>query len=284
VTSIQVVTDSACDLTEERTEELGVRIVPLSIRFGQDEFIDREQLSTKEFWDRVVTGTDVPETAAPSPGAFRKVFEEAAEQGKDGVLCVTLSSKLSATYQAACTAEAELSDEIKERMAIRVVDSLTLTLGQGLLVVAATELAEKGASLDEIAAAVDEMSMRTRVYGVVESLDFLRRGGRIGGAAHLVGSLLSIKPVIEVRDGVVEVESKQRTRPRSLQYLAGKALEAGRLERLGVANGAASDIDEVLDMLREADTEHETIVTDLGPVIGSHAGPGTIGVCFQIAR
>jgi DegV family protein with EDD domain len=284
VTSIQVVTDSACDLTEERTEELGVRIVPLSIRFGQDEFIDREQLSTKEFWDRVVTGTDVPETAAPSPGAFRKVFQEAAEQGKDGVLCVTLSSKLSATYQAACTAEAELSDEIKERMAIRVVDSLTLTLGQGLLVVAATELAEKGASLDEIAAAVDEMSMRTRVYGVVESLDFLRRGGRIGGAAHLVGSLLSIKPVIEVRDGVVEVESKQRTRPRSLQYLAGKALEAGRLERLGVANGAASDIDEVLDMLREADTEHETIVTDLGPVIGSHAGPGTIGVCFQIAR
>jgi DegV family protein with EDD domain len=284
VTSIQVVTDSACDLTEERTEELGVRIVPLSIRFGQEEFVDREELSTKEFWDRVVTGTEVPETAAPAPGAFRKVFEEAAEQGKDGVLCVTLSSKLSATYQAACTAEAELSDQIKERMAIRVIDSLTLTLGQGLLVLAATELAEKGASLDEIAAAVEEMSMRTRVYGVVESLDFLRRGGRIGGAAHLVGSLLSIKPVIEVRDGVVEVESKQRTRARSLQYLAGKALEAGRLERLGVANGAASDIDDVLDMLRKADTEHETIVTDLGPVIGSHAGPGTIGVCFQIAR
>jgi DegV family protein with EDD domain len=284
VTGIQVVTDSACDLTEERAEELGVRIVPLSIRFGLEEFVDREQLSTKEFWDRVVTGTEVPETAAPAPGAFRKVFEESAEQGKDGVLCVTLSSKLSATYQAACTAAAELSDQIKNRLEIRVIDSLTLTLGQGLLVLAAVELAEEGASLDEVAAAVEEMSTRTRVYGVVESLDFLRRGGRIGGAAHLVGSLLSIKPVIEVRNGVVEVESKQRTRPRSLQYLAGKALEAGPIERLGVANGAASDIDDVLDILRKADTQHETIVTDLGPVIGSHAGPGTIGVCFQIAR
>jgi fatty acid-binding protein DegV len=99
-----------------------------------------------------------------------------------------------------------------------------------------------------------------------------------------MGSLLSIKPVIEVRDGVVEVESKQRTRSRSLQYLAGKALEAGPLERLAVANGAAPDIDEVLTMLEAVHPEHETVVSDLGPVIGSHTGPGTVGVCFQVAR
>jgi DegV family protein with EDD domain len=288
---IQVVTDSACDLSEERAEERGIRIVPLSIRFGQEELVDRAELSTKEFWDRVVTGTVIPETAAPAPGAFKKVFEEAAEQGQDGVLCVTLSSKLSATYQAASTAAAELTghdthpdNHADKQMEIRVIDSLTLTLGQGLLVLAASDLADKGASLEEVAAEVEDLSARTRVYGVVESLDFLRRGGRIGGAAHLVGSLLSIKPVIEVRGGAVEVESKQRTRQRSLQYLAAKAIDAGRLERLGVANGAAADIEDVLDILRKADTEHEMIVTDLGPVIGSHAGPGTIGVCFQLAR
>jgi DegV family protein with EDD domain len=281
---IQVVTDSACDLSEDRAEERGIRIVPLSIRFGQEEFVDREELSTKEFWDRVVTGNVIPETAAPAPGAFRKIFEESEEQGKDGVLCVTLSSKLSATYQAACTAAGEFTGRADNRLEIRVIDSLTLTMGLGLLVLAAADLADKGASLEEMVRAMEDLGSRTRVYGVVESLDFLRRGGRIGGAAHLVGSLLSIKPVIEVRGGVVEVESKQRTRQRSLQYLASKALEAGRLERLGVANGAAVDIDDVLETLRKADTEHEMIVTDLGPVIGSHAGPGTIGVCFQLAR
>lgn len=277
---IQVVTDSACDISPEMGEERGLKIVPLSIRFGSEEFVDREELSTKEFWDRVITGTIVPETAAPSPGAFQAVFEEALSAGKAGVLCVTLSSRLSATYQAARTA----ADAMEERIPVRVVDSLTITMGQGLMVLAASEQAGQGLALDDIARNVEELKARTRVYGVLESLDFLRRGGRIGGAAHLVGSLLSIKPVIEVRDGVVEVESKQRTRQRSLQYLAGRALEAGRLERLAVCNGAAKDIEEVLDSLQKADSEHEMVVTDLGPVIGSHAGPGTVGVCFQLAR
>lgn len=277
---VQVVTDSACDLTPENAEERGVRIVPLSIRFGDEELVDREGLSTKEFWDRVTTTTVVPETAAPSPGAFQRAFADAADAGHSGVLCITLSSRLSATYQSACTA----ADSVSDRIAVSVVDSLTLTMGQGLLVLAAADEAETGKSLDEITAVVEELKGRTRVYGVVESLDYLRRGGRIGGAAHLVGSLLSIKPVIEVREGVVEVESKQRTRQRSLHYLVSKVLEAGPLERLGVANGAASDIDELLDALRAATPVHEMVLTDLGPVIGSHSGPGTIGVCFQTAR
>lgn len=280
MSEIQVVTDSACDLSPDTAEERGIRIVPLSIRFGDEEFVDREELSTKEFWDRVITGTIVPETSAPSPGAFQEIFESAAEAGRAGVLCVTLSSRLSATYQAASTA----ADAMEGRIPVRVVDSLTITMGQGLMVLAASEQAEQGVALDQIAKNVEDLRARTRVFGVVESLDFLRRGGRIGGAAHLVGSLLSIKPVIEVRDGVVEVESKQRTRQRSLQYLAGRALEAGPLERLAVANGAAKDLEEVLDILRKAEPEHEMVVTDLGPVIGSHAGPGTIGVCFQLAR
>ncbi len=280
MSEIQVVTDSACDLSTEMAQERGIKIVPLFIRFGDEEFVDREELSTKEFWDRVITGTIVPETAAPSPGAFQSVFEEAASAGRAGVLCVTLSSRLSATYQAACTA----AEATRDVIAVRVVDSLTITMGQGLMVLAATEQAEQGVALDEIVRNVEDLRSRTRVFGVLESLDFLRRGGRIGGAAHLVGSLLSIKPVIEVRDGVVEVESKQRTRQRSLQYLAGRALEAGRLERLAVANGAAGDIGEVLDILQKAAPEHEMVVTDLGPVIGSHAGPGTIGVCFELAR
>ena len=124
------------------------------------------------------------------------------------------------------------------------------------------------------------MKGRTHVFGVVDSLDYLRRGGRIGGAAQLVGSLLSIKPVIHVVDGVVEVESKQRTRSRALAYLANKAVDAGPLDRLGATNGAAPDFEEVLDMLRKASPEHELVTGELGPVVGSHAWPASVGVCF----
>jgi DegV family protein with EDD domain len=275
---IRVVTDSACDLTPSLAETHDVRVVPLTIRFGSEEFVDRDELSVKEFWDRVITGPHMPETAAPSPGAFRQAYLGAADEGYDGVVCITLSSGLSATFQAATTA----TDDVP--VPVRVVDSLSVTMGEGLLVLAASSMAGEGADLDAIVAEVESLRDRTHVYGVLGGLDFLKKGGRIGGAAHLMGSLLSIKPVIEVRSGVVEVESKQRTRSRSLQYLAEKALRAGPLERLAVANGAADDIGEVISLLEAAQPAHEMVVTDLGAVIGSHAGPGTVGVCFQLAR
>lgn len=276
---IKVVTDSACDLDPQMAEDRGVRVVPLTIRFGDEELVDRQQLSTKEFWDRVTTGSVIPETAAPSPGAFQTAFIDAREDGAEGVVCVTLSSGVSATYQAAVTAAGHVADQIP----VSVVDSLSMTMGEGLLVLAAVEAAERGASLEEVQAEVEARRERTRVYGVIDSLDFLKRGGRIGGAAQLMGSLLSIKPVIEIRNGVVEVESRQRTRLRSLQYLADKARTAGRLEWVAVANGAAADIGEVVSRLKDLDTAHELVVSDLGPVIGAHGGPGTIGLCFQLA-
>jgi DegV family protein with EDD domain len=278
--SIQVVTDSACDLTPSMADQRGIRVVPLSIRFGQEELIDREELSTKEFWDRVVTGPDMPETAAPSPGVFRQAYMDAAEAGSDGVICICLSSGLSATFQAASTAAVDLPFS----MPVRVIDSLTVTMGLGLLALSASDMIKDGRGLDEIVTEIESLKDRTHVYGVLGSLDFLKKGGRIGGAAHLMGSLLSIKPVIEVRDGVVEVESKQRTRTRALQYLADKALKSGPLERLAVANGVAPDIDELMSILSSARPEHELVMSDLGPVIGAHAGPETVGVCFQLAR
>jgi len=278
--NIQVVTDSACDLTPTTAEEQDLRVVPLTIRFGAEEFVDRDELSVKEFWDRVMTGPDMPETAAPSPGAFQQSFLDAAQAGHDGVLCVTISSGLSATYQAARTA----ADSVADRVPVRVVDTRSVTMGQGLLAMAAAEMARQGRPLDEVADAVTDMSTRTHVYGVVDSLDYLKRGGRIGGAAHLVGSLLSIKPVIVVREGVVEVESKQRTRSRSLQYLAEKALTAGPLEWLAVADGVAPDIDEVLGIVQRAEPAHDVVLGELGPVVGAHAGPGSVGVCFIAAR
>jgi DegV family protein with EDD domain len=275
VAGIQVVTDSACDLQPETAAAHGIRVVPLTIRFGDEELVDQRELSTAAFWERLLAGPHLPSTAAPSPGAFREAFEAAAEDGAEGVLCLTLSGGVSATYQSACTAAQAVAAQIR----VEVVDTRTLTLGLGLLVLSAAEDARAGASLDELVRRVHERMARTSVLGVVGTLDHLRRGGRIGGAAHLVGSVLAIKPIIEVRDGVVEVESKQRTRAKALAYLVEKTAALAPFERLGVVQGAAEDAEDFVARLVEAVKEPPPLVTVLGPVVGAHAGPGTIGVC-----
>ena len=242
---IRVVTDSACDLSAKLAAERNLTIVPLTIRFGSDEFIDGATLTTDEFWSRCAASDVLPETAAPSPGAFQEAFLAAAADGYDGVLCINLSSEVSATYQAAVAAAKAVGDQIP----VRTVDSRSLTMGLGLIVLDAADMAADGATLDELVARVETVIGRTQVFGVVDTLEHLEKGGRIGGARALLGSLLSIKPVVSLVDGKVEEESKQRTRSRSLRYLADKGVNSPPIRRMAVCNGAASDIDEFLDML-----------------------------------
>lgn len=276
--NVHVVTDSACDLREDLARQAGIEVVPLTIRFGQEELLDGRELSSDEFWRRCRSAPTLPETAAPSPGAFQAAFEQAAASGADGVVCCTLSSGVSATFQAA-RAGAEAAGG---RIPVEVVDTRSLTMGQGLICLAAAELAATGAPLEAVVAHVADLIGRTRVLGVVDTLDHLQRGGRIGGAAALLGSLLSVKPVIEVRDGVVEQESKQRTRARAIDYLVDKVATEAPLERLAVCDGAAADIDAVAERLGAIEVAHELVRCDLGPVVGTHAGPGAIAVCYQV--
>ena len=208
---VHIVTDSACDLTDQLVKEHNVIVVPLTIRFGDEEFEDRRQLTPAEFWERCHGKGDLPATAAPSPGAFQAAFQQAADEGADAVLCLTISSKVSGTYGSAVTAADTFSS-----VPVRVVDTFSLTMGQGLLVIAAAEEAAAGAGLDELAAATEDRIPRTRIYGVLGGLEHLQRGGRIGGARALLGSLLNIKPVIQLKDGEVAEESKQRTRGKAL--------------------------------------------------------------------
>ncbi len=278
MSGVRVVTDSACDLSEELAQRYGIEVVPLTIRFGDDELLDRRDLSPQEFWRRCRGSGALPETAAPSPGSFGAAFERAADGGADAVICLTLSSGVSATYQAALAG----AEALAARMPVAVIDTRSLTMGQGLMCIAAAEAAASGATLEEVTDLANDLVGRTRVLGVVDTLDHLQRGGRIGGAAALLGSLLSIKPVIEVRDGVVEQESKQRTRGRALDYLAAKVGGDAPLERLAVCNGAAPDIEAVVGRLRTLEVAHDLVVTDLGPVVGTHSGPGAIGVCYQL--
>jgi DegV family protein with EDD domain len=272
---VRVVTDSAGDLTPALAEERGITIVPLSIRFGSEEFVDGATLTAEEFWRRCKSSDVLPETSAPSPGAFQEAFLGAASDGYDGVVCINISGALSATYQVARTA----ADAVSDQVPVRVVDSHSVTMGQGLMVLAAAESAAGGASLDEVEAVVQSRVERTQVFGAIDTLEHLEKGGRIGGARALLGSLLSIKPVIHVVDGVVEEESKQRTRSRQLRYLADKIIGLGNLERVAVCNGAASDLDDLVGLLSGVDVKYPLEVVNLGPVVGTHTGPGTIGVC-----
>jgi DegV family protein with EDD domain len=273
---IRVVTDSASDLSAALAAERGITVVPLSIRFGSEEFVDGTTLSTDEFWARCAASPVLPETSAPAPGAFQQAFLEAAENGYDGVICLDLSAGVSATYQAASTAAKSVGD----RIPVRVIDSRLLTMGLGLMVLDIADLAATGADLDQLSDRAQHLIARTKVFGVVDTLEHLEKGGRIGGARALLGSLLSIKPVVTLVDGVVEEESKQRTRGRSLRYLADKAKDSAAISRIAVSNGAAADIDEFLRMLDGVHTDHPLVVVDLGPVVGTHTGPGTVGLSF----
>lgn len=277
--AVRLVTDSGSDLDRANVEARGVTVVDLDVRMGDIGPETTRTWAPEEFWARCASSEALPETSAPSPGAFAAAYARARSDGAEGVVCVTLSSKLSATYQAAAAAAASMGGELP----VRVVDSMSVTMGEGLGVLAGIEAAEDGAGIEDVEKAVASALAKTRVFGALDTLDNLRKGGRVGGAQALIGSLLSVKPVIEVRDGVVEPESRQRTRSRSLEYLVGKVRQAGEIKRLAVVHAAAPDVDDFVGMLSELYPREEIIVTYIGPVIGTHAGPRSIGVCYQLA-
>jgi len=273
---IRVVTDTACDLPDDILNELGIGLVSLKIRFGSEEFVDRVELSTKEFWSRCSSFDGLPETSAPSPGQFKEAFEAMASAGAEGVVCVNLSSKMSATIQAAHQAV----EAVSGALTVRVVDSESVSLGQGLVAIEAARKAAAGGSIDEVASAAEAAVGGMKLFGAIDTLENLKRGGRIGGASALLGSLLSIKPVIQVLDGEVQPESKQRTRGKALRYLADKARDAGTVSSMAAFGADAPDMDEFLEMLRAARPSEKILVGDVGPVIGTHSGPGAIGVAW----
>ena len=270
---VRIVTDSACDLPQARADELGIEIVPLTIRFGAEEFIDRVELTNDEFWRRVATSPLLPETAAPAPGAFEERFRALAADGADAVLCINLSSRLSGTMQSAQIAAKSLDGELP----VRVIDSLSVSMGLGNQCIAAQALAAAGEDLDTIAAAVEHRAAHTRLFGALDTLEHLRRGGRIGGAQAMLGGMLSIKPIIEIRDGIVLEAGKVRTRSKSLQHLAEKLRAATNPSGVFVFHAQAPDIEEFLDLLGAITPRDDIEVGNIGPVIGTHGGPRTIG-------
>jgi DegV family protein with EDD domain len=273
---IRVVTDSASDLPESFATSLDVDVVSLTIRFGDEEFTDRTNLTPEDFWAKCKLSKTLPETAAPSPGAFQAAYERAKSDGFDGVVVLTLSSLLSATYQSASLA----AEAVEGTIEVKVIDTLNVSMGEGLLVIEAAELAQSGASIEEIVAHVDQLIKRSGVVATIDTLDHLIKGGRIGGAKALLGQVLSIKPLIELKDGVVGEAGRQRTRAKALAAVANVAASHAPLRRLALINGGASDVATLEALVRDIKTDYPIIVTDIGPVVGTHGGPGIIGLTW----
>jgi DegV family protein with EDD domain len=276
--AVRIVTDSSCDLPEELTSALGIEVVPLTVRFGDDEYVDRVELTVAEFYSKMAASPDLPQTAAPAPGAFEDAFRRCADGGADAVVCINLSAQLSATMQSAQTAAKALEGELD----VRVVDSRSVTLGLGSMARWAAEAAADGMGTDAIVADVESQAQRQRIWGTLDTLDNLKKGGRIGGAKALVAGLLSIKPAIELHKGVVEEAGKPRTRGKALRWLADRLLEEPAVEKLCVVHGEAPDIDEFLALIEPKYAPGEYTVGLIGPVIGAHGGPRVVGVTYQV--
>ena len=276
MTGVHIVTDSSCDLTEIETTTNSIGVVPLSIRFGDEEFIDREELSADAFYAKMASTGLLPETAAPSPGRFEQAFRGAAAVGASAVVCINLSGELSATVQSARNAATAVAGDID----VRVIDCRSLTGGLGTMVLEAAAAARNGADVDAVVALVESMIPRTEIYGGLDTLENLKKGGRIGSAKALLGSMLSVKPIIRITDGAVEEAGKQRTRKRALEWMRDQLFAEGTVEKLSILHGQAPDIDVFLDMISERYPREQIRLGTIGAVIGTHGGPGVIGMCY----
>lgn len=201
---VRVVTDSGADLDRAVAAQHGVSIVHLDVRLGEFGPETTSTWSPEQFWERSADIAELPETSAPSPGEFKQAFLALADEGAEGVVCITLSSKLSATYQAAVIGAESVTDRIR----VEVVDSLFATMAEGLIVLDAVAAAETDGDIEAVAAAAIASTASMQLFGALDSLDNLRKGGRLGSAQALLGGLLDIKPVLQIRDGVLELESR----------------------------------------------------------------------------
>lgn len=272
-----VVTDSGADIPLSIASELGIRVVPLSIHFGDEVFKDGVTLTADAFYQRLVADkAHPPHTSQPSPGDFQQVYEALGREGVRQVLSVHLSGKLSGTIQSATIAARELDD-----MEIAVVDSRSASMGIGMLAIHAARLAREGRGLQEAVAEIEALRDQFHVVFAVDTLEYLARNGRIGRAQSFLGGLLSIKPVLSLAGGEVVPVERMRGKNRALQEIVDRtvAFLGDRPGRISIVHSQAQEeADSVRARIEERCKLVEVIVTHLGPTIGTHVGPGTIGV------
>jgi DegV family protein with EDD domain len=270
--TIRIVADSTCDLPKEFIEKYKIAIIPMYINVGTQAYVDGIDLSRKEFYERLPGFKPAPTTAAPGPDVFRQTYERLASEGATEILSIHISVKLSAVMNIATQAAKETT-----AVPVTVFDSRQLSLGTGFQVLAAAQAAAEGRSLSEILAMLEELIPRIRVFAALDTLEFLRRSGRMNFAISFLGTLLQIKPFMKMYNGDPTAE-RIRTRNGAMKRLVELLTEAGPLEKVALLHSRAADRAQVLlQQVRPMLPAGDILVEEINPSIGSHIGPGVIG-------
>lgn len=279
---IHIITDSTSGLPAELAQRHAIPVIPQVILFGDESYLEGVEMDNATFLRRLRAARTLPKTAAPPPGLFAEQFQRLARPG-DTVLCIHPSAEVSGTVRSALTAAADFPEAD-----IRVVDTRTIASPLATLVLLAARWAGEGLDADAIMARLDALIPRSHIYFLVDTLEFLQKGGRIGGAAALIGSVLQVKPILELRAGRVEPLERERTHRKALARLKELVLERaprGPECHLSVLHAGVPDAAQALagDLSRELGVS-EAMIMDLTPAIVTHAGPGTLGVGFFTAQ
>lgn len=273
---VAIVTDSASDFDPARAAALGISIVPLIVSFGPQTFKAGVDLSTDEFWSRMTSpDAPFPTTAASSPGDFQAIYERVFADGADAIVSIHVAETLSGTIKSAAIARGLLS-----KREIHIVDSMGASMGEGILAELGVEMANSGASAAEIAKVLERRRNDITIYLALDTLDYLKRGGRISGAQAAIGTLLSVKPIIEVKHGLVETAERVRTRGKARERLID-LLTARPIERLSILHTTNAGVEEFAEQLIArvpGGIDRSKVTIDLvGPSVGPHVGPGCVG-------
>lgn len=271
---VRIVTDSAANLPDDIVQQYNIVVVPLYVQVGATTYREGVNLSQEEFFARLPTANPLPTTSQPSPADFEEIFKPIVEAG-DEIVVVCISSKLSGTFNSARNAMLAMPDA-----PISVADTLSASIGEGLIVVAAARMAQAGKSREAIVARVEELAAKTLLVLTLDTLEYLRKGGRIGGAQAFLGGLLRVKPVIFIKDGKLEPGERARSRRKAIEQLVEMEVSRFGNQPLWACIGRASadDLDELEAQARARLNIQELIRCDIGPVVGTHTGPGTLGI------
>ena len=272
--TLRIVTDSTCDLPREAIQALGITVVPLSILFGDEELLDGVDIQAEQFFRRLERDPTMPTTAQPSPALFTRAYQRLVEEGATEILSIHLSAKLSGTLESA-----RQGAQGVEGARIDFLDSATVSLGLGIGVMEAAKAARAGASLDEAKALTADIFRRTHIFVTLDTLEYLRRGGRMSRGQELLGTLLKVKPVLSVENGEVIPVGRVRTRQRAVEDIISRCADLRPVEHLFVIHSTTPDeANYVRDRIAALDTGAAITVGRITPVIGVHGGPGVLGV------
>ena len=272
--TVKIITDSLGDVPSAVAKELGITTIPIFVIFGTESFRDGIDLTTEQFYDKLAHSKTLPTTSVPPLGTFVDAFDKLAEE-TDEILAITVSHKLSATHETASHA-VEL---MKRKCRVEVVDSLEVAMAEGLLVIAAARAAQSGANLDEILKLTRRNISRVEIRMAFDTLEYLKRGGRIGRAQALLGSILRLNPVLGLKDGEVYPFARERSRAKAIDYLYNFALGFSNIEEMAVEDATTPDEADILvERLSSKFPKERIYRSKLSPVLGAHVGPHVLSV------